>query len=198
MFDVGWVVLGFVERVEGRGKLIYGWAPQEKILAHASVGGFLSHCGWNSTLEALWAGKPMAAWPLAVEQRLNARLQFSLGDLHILVMKSSNSFELQAAERGIDEWPGSSICAEVNGVGCCRYLANDLRIAVEVRKDDDGMVARAEVARAISVLMDDKEMRTRLLKMHGQAHSTLKEGGSSRSNLQILVDSISYHPSQKE
>lgn len=108
------------------------------------------------------------------------------------VIKTVLNYRLQK------EWPGSSICAEVNEVGCCRYLANDLRIAVEVRKGDDGMVARAEVARAISVLMDDKEMRTRLLKMHGQAHSTLKEGGSSRSNLQILVDSISYHPSQKE
>lgn len=142
---------GFMERVEGQGKLIHGWAPQEKILAHESVGGFMSHCGWNSTLEALWAGKPIAAWPLAVEQRLNAR-----------------------------------------------YLANNLKIAVEVCKDDNGMVARGEVVRAISVLMDDKEMRSRFLKMQEQAHLALKEGSSSELNLKILVDSIKCHPIQED
>lgn len=76
-------------------------------------------------------------------------------------------------------------------------MANDLKIAVEVLKDDDGMVARAEVVRATSVLMNDKELRSRLLKLHQQARSALKEGGSSRSDLQIFVDSIGHHRIQK-
>jgi hydroquinone glucosyltransferase len=43
-----------------------------EILNHRAVGGFLSHCGWNSTLEAVTAGVPTLAWPLYAEQRMNA------------------------------------------------------------------------------------------------------------------------------
>jgi len=62
---------GFLERTAHRGKII-GWAPQVAILAHHAVGGFVSHCGWNSTLESVWFGVPMATWPLYAEQQLNA------------------------------------------------------------------------------------------------------------------------------
>ncbi|XP_019189106.1 PREDICTED: anthocyanidin 3-O-glucosyltransferase 2-like [Ipomoea nil] len=62
---------GFLERTQGVGKVI-GWAPQVAILSHPGVGGFVSHCGWNSTLESIWFGKPMAAWPIAAEQQANA------------------------------------------------------------------------------------------------------------------------------
>ncbi|KAL0352293.1 UNVERIFIED_CONTAM: UDP-glucose flavonoid 3-O-glucosyltransferase 6 [Sesamum calycinum] len=64
---------GFLKRTAVRGKVI-GWAPQMAVLSHTAVGGFVSHSGWNSTLESLWWGVPMAVWPLAAEQQANAFL----------------------------------------------------------------------------------------------------------------------------
>ncbi|XP_019165666.1 PREDICTED: anthocyanidin 3-O-glucosyltransferase 2-like [Ipomoea nil] len=62
---------GFLERTKSIGKVL-GWAPQSAILAHPSVGGFVSHCGWNSVLESSWFGVPMATWPMIAEQQANA------------------------------------------------------------------------------------------------------------------------------
>ncbi|GMN60308.1 hypothetical protein TIFTF001_029407 [Ficus carica] len=62
---------GFLERTVGTG-LVCGWVPQVTILAHQAVGGFVSHCGWNSILESLWHGVPIATWPVYAEQQMNA------------------------------------------------------------------------------------------------------------------------------
>ncbi|GAU39903.1 hypothetical protein TSUD_04950 [Trifolium subterraneum] len=65
---------GFLERTKERGMVIPSWAPQIQILNHRSVGGFLSHCGWNSILESVMYGVPLITWPLFGEQRMNAVL----------------------------------------------------------------------------------------------------------------------------
>uniref|UniRef100_A0A0D9XD87 Glycosyltransferase n=1 Tax=Leersia perrieri TaxID=77586 RepID=A0A0D9XD87_9ORYZ len=66
--------VGFEERVEGRGMVVREWVDQWRILRHASVKGFLSHCGWNSVMESIAAGVPLAVWPMGAEQPLNAVL----------------------------------------------------------------------------------------------------------------------------
>ncbi|KAL5974403.1 hypothetical protein ACLOJK_031068 [Asimina triloba] len=72
--DCGSIPDGFEDRVSGRGRVIRGWAPQAAILGHRATGAFLTHCGWNSTLEGICAGVPLIAWPMGAEQFVNARL----------------------------------------------------------------------------------------------------------------------------
>ncbi|KAI3713137.1 hypothetical protein L1987_71709 [Smallanthus sonchifolius] len=61
---------GYMERIRTRGRIV-SWAPQQKVLAHPSVACFLSHCGWNSTLEGVTNGVPFLCWPYISDQFSN-------------------------------------------------------------------------------------------------------------------------------
>ncbi|XP_047323039.1 UDP-glycosyltransferase 71A15-like [Impatiens glandulifera] len=73
---------GFFTRTAEIGKVI-GWAPQVDVLGHKAVGGFVTHCGWNSTMESLWFGVPTASWPLYAEQQANAFQMIKVLDLAV-------------------------------------------------------------------------------------------------------------------
>ncbi|XP_015167633.1 zeatin O-glucosyltransferase-like [Solanum tuberosum] len=76
---------GFEERVEGVGLVVREWAPQPEILAHSSTGGFMSHCGWNSCLESITMGVPIAAWPIHTDQPINGFLVTEILKIGLLV-----------------------------------------------------------------------------------------------------------------
>ncbi|KAJ1394354.1 UDP-glycosyltransferase family, conserved site [Sesbania bispinosa] len=62
----------FFDEVKDKG-YITSWCPQNQVLAHPSIGVFLTHCGWNSTLESICEGVPMIGWPFFAEQQTNCR-----------------------------------------------------------------------------------------------------------------------------
>ena len=78
-----WLAEGFEERVRDRGLLVRGWAPQVTILSHPAVGGFLTHCGWNATLEAIAHGVPVLTWPNFVDQFSSERLLVDVLDVGV-------------------------------------------------------------------------------------------------------------------
>ncbi|KAF8700320.1 hypothetical protein HU200_034252 [Digitaria exilis] len=96
--------VGFLEKTKGRGMVWPSRAPQKEILAHAAVGGFVTHAGWNSVLESLWHGVPMVPWPLGAEQHYNAfTLVAAMGVAVPLEVdrKRGNSVEAAELERAV-------------------------------------------------------------------------------------------------
>ncbi|KAJ6834354.1 limonoid UDP-glucosyltransferase isoform X1 [Iris pallida] len=63
---------GFTEDVKGRG-MVVAWSPQDEVLAHRAIACFVTHCGWNSTLELLTAGVPVIAYPQWGDQLTDAK-----------------------------------------------------------------------------------------------------------------------------
>ncbi|KAH6769773.1 hypothetical protein C2S52_014576 [Perilla frutescens var. hirtella] len=85
---------GFLERTRERG-VIVEWAPQDKILAHSNIGAFVSHCGWNSTLESIHFGVPVIGIPFKIDQPLNAKLMVEVGVAVEVVRDENGDFSCE-------------------------------------------------------------------------------------------------------
>ncbi|KAI3667340.1 hypothetical protein L6452_42394 [Arctium lappa] len=88
---------GYEDRVKDRGLVVREWAPQLQILAHPAIGGFMSHCGWNSCVESMSMGVPIAAWPMHSDQPNNAVLLTEILKLGLMVKEWCRREEVVAA-----------------------------------------------------------------------------------------------------
>ncbi|KAL5705212.1 7-deoxyloganetin glucosyltransferase [Ranunculus cassubicifolius] len=84
----------FFKEIEGRG-LIVTWCPQEQVLNHSSVGGFLTHSGWNSTLESICCGVPLVNWAHAAEQQTNRRYSAKTWGIGMEVDENVNRADIE-------------------------------------------------------------------------------------------------------
>jgi hypothetical protein len=72
-----WVARGEVDRLQllcGEKGLVVPWCDQLRVLHHSSVGGFLTHCGWNSVREGVFAGVAFLTFPIIMDQGMNSKM----------------------------------------------------------------------------------------------------------------------------
>ncbi|KAJ4801445.1 Glycosyltransferase [Rhynchospora pubera] len=102
---------GFLEEVKGKG-MVVGWSPQNSVLNHSSVCCFLTHCGWNSTLETLTAGVPVIAYPQWGDQVTNAKFLVDIYKVGVKLKAPVERNALHAAIESVMDGPNAKAIKE--------------------------------------------------------------------------------------
>jgi hypothetical protein len=135
--DESWLPEGFEERTHGKGLLIKGWAPQVLILDHEAVGGFVTHCGWNSTLEGISAGVPMVTWPVFAEQFYNEKLVTDVLKIGVGVGVKEWSRLAEGVDKEVVEAAMRRVMVEEQGAEM-RKRAKELKEKAKVAVEEGG------------------------------------------------------------
>ncbi|XVE49532.1 hypothetical protein DITRI_Ditri01bG0090200 [Diplodiscus trichospermus] len=92
----------FLEETKERG-FMASWCPQEQVLNHPAIAGFLTHSGWNSTIESIGSGVPMISWPFFAEQQTNCRFACTQWGIGMEIDNNVKSDEVEKLVRELME-----------------------------------------------------------------------------------------------
>ncbi|XP_047311618.1 UDP-glycosyltransferase 87A1-like [Impatiens glandulifera] len=176
-----WVARGESSRIRSylgedyRGGLVVEWCEQLRVLCHSSIGGFWSHCGWNSTMESIFAGVPMITFPLHMDQVPNSKL--IVDDLKIGVRMNNNNKKKKKKNGYKEEEMVKSLMDENSGVR-------------------NKMVKREMITEIVKNFMDEnngerREMVIRANELKEMNRRAIGEGGSSQLDLEFFINAIS-------
>ncbi|KAF4376380.1 hypothetical protein F8388_012035 [Cannabis sativa] len=128
------------ERIKGMGIVVREWVPQVEILRHKSIGGFMSHCGWNSCMESISFGVPIAAWPMHSDQPINALFLTEVLKVGVAVMEWEQRDELVSSVM-----ISKAVKTLMESDEGCEIRKRTVELGDEVRKStDEGGVTRIE------------------------------------------------------
>ncbi|MED6107398.1 hypothetical protein PIB30_013510 [Stylosanthes scabra] len=123
-------------KIQNQGLVVMDWAPQLEILNHSSIGGFLSHCGWNSILESVSCGVPIVGWPLFADQMMCAELMAKEIGIGIRLNVNESTKVVASEEIGKSIW---KIMDKEDIEGCAmRKRVKELKQIAEEALSQDG------------------------------------------------------------
>ncbi|MED6149110.1 hypothetical protein PIB30_059340 [Stylosanthes scabra] len=123
-------------KIQNQGLVVMDWAPQLEILKHSSIGGFLSHCGWNSILESVSSGVPIVGWPLFADQLMSAELMAKEIGIGIRLNVNQSTKVVGSEEIGKSIW---KIMDKEDIEGCAmRKRVKELKQIAEKSWSQDG------------------------------------------------------------
>ncbi|WVZ74486.1 hypothetical protein U9M48_022665 [Paspalum notatum var. saurae] len=143
----------YAESVAGRGKIV-AWAPQEDVLRHNATGCFLTHCGWNSTLEAIQHGVRLLCYPVSGDQFINCAYIVKMWEMGMRLWSTKRGVVEDCVTRIMEGAEGRRMQEKMDELRE-RVIMGDARCAAKRNLDSfvDGIIIRDEPSQTLPFMV---------------------------------------------